>query len=475
MADVGAKKPSGSAAGAGRASEKLWGGRFDSPTDAGVERFTASIHFDRALARFDLRGSAAHARMLASVGLISADDERALREGLAEIGAQIDAGRFPFDAALEDIHMNIESRLREIVGGETAGRLHTGRSRNDQVATDLALYLREVSTAAERGILELRSILVERAAEHIDTVLPGYTHLQKAQPIRYAHYLLAYYEMLDRDRQRFLDGFQRVNVMPLGSGALAGTNYPINREELAEDLGFPAVTENSLDAVSDRDGAIEFLSAAGLLMMHLSRFSEEMVLWSTDEFGLIDLPDDFCTGSSLMPQKKNPDVPELIRAKTGRVYGHLVALLTVMKGLPLAYNRDLQEDKEAVFDTADTIRDVLTVLTELVHGIEVHREAAERAARTGFLLATDLADYLVDKGLPFRQAHEIVGRIVRDFLDHHKDFAQIALKDLQKFSDRFQKDVLDYLDLEASLERKKSTGSTARKRILERIRQIESQ
>jgi argininosuccinate lyase len=454
--------------------KKMWAGRFRQETNRRVEAFTSSLPFDRRLYRHDIAGSIAWARALTQVKVLSADEATKITEGLKRVQTSIEEGRAAFTEQDEDIHMAVERLLTENIG-ELGGKLHTGRSRNDQVALDLRLYLRDEMKQGIERIKGLQSALVAQAKTHIDVVVPGYTHLQKAQPIRFAHYFLAYYEMLDRDRQRFLDGFQRVNVLPLGSGALAGTNYPIDREALAGDLGFPSVTQNSLDAVSDRDGAIEFLAAVSILMMHLSRFSEEMVLWSTDEFGLIDLPDAFCTGSSLMPQKKNPDVPELIRAKTGRVYGHLVALLTVMKGLPLAYNRDLQEDKEAVFDAADTIRDVLTVLTELVQGIAVRREAAERAARTGFLLATDLADYLVDKGLPFRQAHEIVGRIVRGCLDQNKDFGQITLKDLQEFSDRFQKDVLDYLDLEASLERKQSTGSTARKRILERIRQIENE
>jgi argininosuccinate lyase len=452
----------------------MWSGRFRQETNRRVEAFTSSLPFDRRLYRHDIAGSIAWVRALNQVKVLSPDEATKITEGLKRVQISIEEGRAAFTEQDEDIHMAVERLLTENIG-ELGGKLHTGRSRNDQVALDLRLYLRDELKQGIERIKGLQHALVAQAKTHIDVVLPGYTHLQKAQPIRFAHYFLAYYEMLDRDRQRFLDGFQRVNVLPLGSGALAGTNYPIDREALAEDLGFPSVTQNSLDAVSDRDGAIEFLAAVSILMMHLSRFSEEMVLWSTDEFGLIDLPDAFCTGSSLMPQKKNPDVPELIRAKTGRVYGHLVALLTVMKGLPLAYNRDLQEDKEAVFDAADTIRDVLTVLTELVQGIAVRREAAERAARTGFLLATDLADYLVDKGLPFREAHEIVGRIVRSCLDQNKDFGHITLKDLQKFSDRFQKDVLDYLDLEASLERKQSTGSTARKRILERIRQIENE
>jgi argininosuccinate lyase len=453
-------------------NKKMWSGRFKSPTNKLVESFTASLPFDRRLYAHDIAGSIAWARALARAKVLTKDEADKIGDGLKTVQKEIEAGRAEFSDRDEDIHMAVERLLTERIG-ELGGKLHTGRSRNDQVALDLRLYLRDEMKEIVEAIKALQSALTAKAKSHIDVVLPGYTHLQKAQPIRYAHYLLAYYEMLDRDRQRFLDGFQRVNVMPLGSGALAGTNYPIDREALAGAMGFPAVTQNSLDAVSDRDGAIEFLAAAAVLMMHLSRFCEELILWSTDEFGFLDLPDAFCTGSSLMPQKKNPDVPELIRAKTGRVYGHLVALLTVMKGLPLAYNKDLQEDKEAVFDTVETAKTSLTILTELVNGITVRREAAERAAGNGFLLATEAADYLVGKGLPFRQAHEVIGRIVRYCLDQKKDLTEISLKELQKFSNRFQKDILGHLDLEASLERKQSTGATARNRILEQIRRIE--
>ncbi|HTN44414.1 MAG TPA: argininosuccinate lyase [Nitrospiria bacterium] len=453
-------------------NKKMWSGRFTAETHRRVEAFTASLPFDRRLYPQDIAGSIAWARALSRAKVLTQDEADRITEGLKAVRITIEEGRAVFEEQDEDIHMAVERLLTERIG-ELGGKLHTGRSRNDQVALDLRLYLRDEMKHIIEAVKDLQDGLVAKAKSHVDVILPGYTHLQKAQPIRYAHYLLAYYEMLERDRQRFLDGFQRVNVMPLGSGALAGTNYPINREELAEDLGFPAVTENSLDAVSDRDGAIEFLAAAGILMMHLSRFCEELVLWSTDEFGYLELPDAFCTGSSLMPQKKNPDVPELIRAKTGRVYGHLMALLTVMKGLPLAYNRDLQEDKEAVFDSVDTVKTSLSVLTEMIPGITLRREAAAKAAENGFLLATEAADYLVEKGLPFRQAHEVVGRIVRYCLDQGRDFRQLSIKELQKFSDHFQKDVIGFLDLEASVERKQQTGATARNRILERIRRIE--
>jgi argininosuccinate lyase len=449
----------------------MWSGRFTSETHRLVEAFTASLPFDRRLYAQDITGSIAWARALFQAKVLTKEEADKITEGLKDLRKAIEGGRASFSEQDEDIHMAVERLLTEKIG-ELGGKLHTGRSRNDQVALDLRLYLRDEMKHIIEAIKDLQDVFVDKAKSHIDVILPGYTHLQKAQPIRYAHYLLAYYEMLDRDRQRFLDGFQRVNVMPLGSGALAGTNYPINREELAEDLGFPAVTENSLDAVSDRDGAIEFLASASLLMMHLSRYCEELVLWSTDEFGFLELPDAFCTGSSIMPQKKNPDVPELIRAKTGRVYGHLMALLTVMKGLPLAYNRDLQEDKEAVFDSVDTVKATLSILTEMIQGITVRRDAAAKATEAGFLLATEVADYLVEKGLPFRQAHEVVGRIVRYCLDQQRDLTQVSLKELQKFSSLFQKDIIGYLDLEASLERKQQTGATAKNRILERIRKI---
>jgi len=453
-------------------NKKMWSGRFKSPTNKLVETFTASLPFDRRLYAHDIAGSIAWARALAHAKVLTKDEADKITIGLKAVQKTIEDGRAEFSDQDEDIHMAVERLLTERIG-ELGGKLHTGRSRNDQVALDLRLYLRDEIKEIITSVKALQSALTAKAKNHIDVVLPGYTHLQKAQPIRYAHYLLAYYEMLERDRLRFLDGFQRVTVMPLGSGALAGTNYPIAREALAEALGFPSVTQNSLDAVSDRDGAIEFLSAASILMMHLSRFCEELVLWSTEEFGFLELPDAFCTGSSLMPQKKNPDVPELIRAKTGRVYGHLMALLTVMKALPLAYNKDLQEDKEAVFDAVETTKTSLTILAELVKGITVRREAAERAAGNAFLLATEAADYLVGKGLPFRQAHEVVGRIVRACLDQKKDLTQISLKELQNFSPLFQKDIVGYLDLEASLERKQSTGATARNRIRDQIRRIE--
>ena len=462
MADRGARKPSGPGAKAGGASEKLWGGRFDGQTDAGVERFTASIHFDRALARFDLRGSTAHARMLASVGLISAEDERALIEGLAEIAAQIESGRFPFDPALEDIHMNIESRLREIVGIDVAGRLHTGRSRNDQVATDLALYLRDVSGAAERGILELRGILIERAAEHLDTVLPGYTHLQRAQPVRLAHHWLAFAEMLSRDAGRQRNLRSRLSDCPLGAGALAGSTLPLDRRHTAAALGFDAPSANSMDSVASRDVALEFLSIAAICMIQLSRLAEELVLWSTAEFGFVELSDAYSTGSSLMPQKKNPDVPELVRGKSGRAIGNLVALLTVMKGLPLTYNRDMQEDKEPIFDSATTLRDALEVMGGAIRTLRVNTERMAAAADDAMLLATDLAEALVVAGIPFREAHEAVGQIVRHCIGKKLDLRALSRADLQAFHVGFAASAAEIASLESALEGRNVIGGTAR-------------
>jgi len=462
MADRGAKKPSKPGSGAREASSKLWGGRFKGQTDAGVERFTASIHFDRALARFDLRGSTAHARMLASAGLISTKDERALIDGLAEIAEQIEAGTFPFDPAFEDIHMNVESRLREIVGVDVAGRLHTGRSRNDQVATDLALYLRDVSQATERGILELRGILIERAAEHLDTVLPGYTHLQRAQPVRLAHHWHAFAEMLGRDASRQRNLRSRLSDCPLGSGALAGSTLPLDRAHTAAALGFDAPTANSMDAVASRDVALEFLSTAAICMVQLSRLAEELVLWSTAEFGFVELSDAYTTGSSLMPQKKNPDVPELVRGKSGRAIGNLVALLTVMKGLPLTYNRDMQEDKEPLFDSAATLRDSLTVMGGAIQTLRVNEERMAAAADDGMLLATDLAEALVLAGVPFREAHEAVGRIVGHCVSKEIDLRSLTREDLRAFHGAFSASAAELASLESALEGRRVIGGTAR-------------
>ena len=398
--------------GAKPGATKAWSGRFSEPVDDLVKRFTASVGFDQRLAEFDIQGSLAHARMLRATNIISAADLEAIERGLAAIGEEIRNGTFPWSVDLEDVHLNIERRLTEMVG-DAGKRLHTGRSRNDQVATDVRLYLRAAIDHVQTLIKGLQRALLDLAENHADTVMPGFTHLQVAQPVSFAHHLLAYVEMLSRDAQRFADCRKRVNRLPLGAAALAGTSFPIDRQMVAKELGFDGVCENSLDAVSDRDFAIEFVAAGALTMTHLSRFSEELILWMSPRFGFIDIADRFCTGSSIMPQKKNPDVAELVRGKTGRVNGHLVALLTLMKGQPLAYNKDNQEDKEPLLDTVDTLMMSLAVFAGMVGGITVNAERMRSAAREGYATATDLADYLVKKGLPFREAHEAVAQAVR--------------------------------------------------------------
>ncbi len=444
-----------------RRQQKAWGGRFRQATDPAVERFSASIHFDRALARFDVRGSIAHARMLGRAGLISEADAEALVAGLRDVLAEIEADRFPFDPAAEDIHMNIEARLREQIGA-VAGRLHTGRSRNDQVATDLLLFLRDASGAVRRGIGELRGVLLERAREHLDTVLPGYTHLQRAQPVRLAHHWLAYVEMLARDAARFADAAARAARSPLGSGALAGSTLPLDREDTARALGFEGPTRNSLDAVSSRDAALEFLAASAICMVNLSRLSEELVLWSTTEFGFVELADAYSTGSSLMPQKKNPDVPELVRGKTGRVVGALTSLLVTMKGLPLAYNRDMQEDKQPLFDAVATLGDSLEVLAGTVATLRVDTARMRTAAEDPMLLATDLAEILVNEGVAFREAHEAVGRIVGHCDEKGLDLRSLSREDLRAFHGAFPASADELLDLDRSLEARSLAGGTAR-------------
>ncbi|MDH3211534.1 MAG: argininosuccinate lyase [Myxococcales bacterium] len=443
---------------------KPWAGRFQERTSPAVERFSASIHFDRALARYDIRLSMAHARMLRRTGLLSESQEQALLEGLDAVAAEIESGDFPFDPALEDIHMNVEARLLERIGPD-AGRLHTGRSRNDQVATDLALYLLDASRAAERGILDLRQVLVERAREHVDTVLPGYTHLQRAQPVRLAHHWLAFVEMLGRDGARFRDLRGRLDRCPLGAGALAGSTLPLDPEQTARELGFAGPTRNSMDAVASRDGALEFLSAAAIGMVHLSRLAEELVLWSTSEFGFIELADAYATGSSLMPQKKNPDVPELVRGRAGRAIGNLVTLLTVMKGLPLTYNRDMQEDKEPVFDSATTLRDALEVTCGAVATLRVNAERMRQAAGDPLLLATDLAEALVREGVPFREAHEAVGRVVHHCLEKDLDLSTLSREDLGAFHPAFTAPACELTNLDQALERRGLPGGTARKAV----------
>ncbi len=425
-----------------------------------VKRYTASVEFDKRLAEFDIQGSLAHSRMLGAQGIISADDVKAIEAGLNEILQEIRAGQFEWKLDLEDVHLNIEKRLTDKIG-DAGKRLHTGRSRNDQVATDVRLWLRATVDDAIARIRQLQTSIVDLAEEHADTAMPGFTHLQVAQPVTFGHHLLAYFEMLQRDAERLQDARKRINRLPLGAAALAGTSYPINREMVAETLGFDAVCENSLDAVSDRDFAIEFTAAASLVMMHLSRFSEELILWSSPRFAFVDIADRFCTGSSIMPQKKNPDVPELVRGKTGRVYGHLTALLTLMKGQPLAYNKDNQEDKEPLVDTADTLLVTLEIYADMLRGIKVNKQAMRSAATEGFATATDLADYLVKKGTPFRDAHEVVALAVRHAVEKGCDLADLPLAELQKFSAQISEDVYQVLTLEGSLASRNHRGGTA--------------
>ena len=455
-------------------TNKPWGGRFSGATDPTVERFSASIHFDRVLARHDIRGSRAQARMLGNAGLISADDAAGLLGGLDLIAKEIEDGTFPFDPALEDIHMNIEMRLRAHLG-PVAGKLHTGRSRNDQIATDLTLFLREVTLATQRGLLELRGVLVERAREHLDTILPGYTHLQRAQPVRLAHHWLAHVETLGRDASRFRDAHARIRFCPLGAGALAGSTLPLRREETALELGFEGPTRNSMDTVASRDAALEYLASAAIAMVHLSRLAEELVLWSTAEFGFIELADAYSTGSSLMPQKKNPDVPEIVRGKTGRAIGNLVTLLTVLKGLPLTYNRDLQEDKEPLFDSVTTLRDSLEVMSGALATLEVRVDRMAEAAADPMLLATDLAEILVQSGVPFRDAHEAVGQIVGHCTRKQIDLRSLSHADMQSFHEAFGAGADELLDLERSLESRSLAGGTARSRVESTLTEVEAE
>ncbi|MGK2944727.1 MAG: argininosuccinate lyase [Desulfuromonadales bacterium] len=442
-------------------SNKLWAGRFTQPTDAFVEEFTASINFDQRLYRYDILGSVTHAGMLARQGIIAEDEAGTIIHGLNEILAEIEEGKFVFSVAREDIHMNIEARLIEKIG-PVGGKLHTARSRNDQVALDVRLYLRDEVDAISIALKQMQSALLAQAEVNLDVIMPGYTHLQTAQPVLFSHHMLAYVEMLARDAGRLNDLRSRLNLMPLGAGALAGTTFPIDREWVAGQLGFAGVTRNSLDSVSDRDFAIEFCSFASILMMHLSRLSEELILWSSADFAFIDLSDGFCTGSSIMPQKKNPDVPELVRGKTGRVYGNQISLLTLMKSLPLAYNKDMQEDKEPLFDTIDTVRGSLKVFAEMIAKMAVNPERMRIAAARGFSTATDVADYLVRKGLPFRNAHEVVGKTVRYCVDNGKDIPELTLEEFQQFSTAIDADIFDHVTLEASVNARKATGGTAR-------------
>lgn len=446
------------------AQDKLWGGRFTQPTDKFVEEFTASIDFDKRLYHQDIRGSVAHARMLGRQGIIPHEDVEKIVHGLKEILEQIEAGQFDFSVGLEDIHMNIEARLSQKIG-EAGKRLHTGRSRNDQVALDIRLYLRDEIVEVVAYLDMLIDSLLEQAEKNLDVVMPGFTHLQSAQPILFSHHMLAYVEMFKRDKGRMEDCLKRVNVLPLGAGALAGTTFPIDREYVAEQLDFPAVTRNSLDSVSDRDFALEFMSDSSILMMHLSRLSEELIIWSTSAFRFVDLSDGFCTGSSIMPQKKNPDVPELVRGKTGRVYGNLMALLTVMKALPLAYNKDMQEDKEPLFDTIDTVKGSLKIFADMIREMRVNVLSMERAAGQGFSTATDVADYLVRKGLPFRDAHEAVGKSVAYCVENEMNLEELSLAEWQLFSPHFAEDIFAAITVEASVNARNVIGGTARNRV----------
>jgi argininosuccinate lyase len=439
---------------------KLWGGRFTQSTDAFVQAFTASVEFDQRLASYDIQGSVAHAKMLTHVGILTEQECTQIVDGLADILSSIEAGDFEWSIALEDVHMNIEAALTERIG--IAGKkLHTGRSRNDQVATDIRLFMRDQLELIQSELTRLQTGLVGLAGEHADTIMPGFTHLQVAQPVTFGHHLLAWFEMLKRDSERFADCAKRVNVMPLGSAALAGTSYPIDRMMTADLLGFSRPCANSLDGVSDRDFAIEFCAAAALLMIHLSRFSEEIVLWTSAQFNFIHLPDAFCTGSSIMPQKKNPDVPELVRGKTGRVNGNLVSLLMLMKSQPLAYNKDNQEDKEPLFDTVDTVLGSLRAFADMVPNIEPVKESMLKAAKQGFSTATDLADYLVGKGIPFRDAHEVVGLAVRLGTETDRDLSELSLEELRHFSEDITEDVFEVLTLEGSVSARDHIGGTA--------------
>ncbi len=449
-------------------SDKAWKGRFTQPTDAFVEAFTASVGFDRRLYRHDIRGSIAHARMLAAVGIIEEREAALITQGLGAIEQDIDDGRFTWSVGREDVHMNIEASLIERIG-EVGKKLHTARSRNDQVATTVRLYLRDGLDGLTEQLQHLGDVFLTLAEREAETVMPGFTHLQVAQPVTLGHHILAWFEMILRDAERLIDARGRVNVMPLGAGALAGTSFPIDRQMTAKALGFARPAENSLDAVSDRDFVIEFTAAAALIMVHLSRIAEELVLWSTPQFGFIELADGFCTGSSIMPQKKNPDVPELLRGKSARVIGHLTALLVLMKGQPLAYNKDNQEDKEPLFDTLDTVRDSLRALTELLPATTFHRERMHREALRGYPTATDLADYLVRHGLAFRDAHEAAGRAVRLAIDRGVDLADLPLAELKTCSPLIEADIFPVLTLEGSLAARDHLGGTAPRQVREAI------
>ncbi len=450
-------------------SEKPWAGRFSLPTDKFVEEFNASIGFDKRLYKFDIKGSMAHARMLARQSIITEDEARIIISGLEKVLEEIESGRFTFSEDDEDIHMAVEKRLTEIVG-PVGGKLHTARSRNDQVALDVRMYVIEEAETAKAYILNLQTVLVEKAINNLGVIMPGFTHLQTGQPILYSHYLMAYFQMFKRDFLRINDMVMRMNYSPLGAAAMAGTTFPIDRTFTASELGFYGPTENSVDSVSDRDFTIEFLSALSICMMHLSRFSEELILFSNPDFGFINLSDDYCTGSSIMPQKKNPDIPELIRGKTGRVYGNLMAMLTIMKGLPLAYNKDMQEDKEPLFDSVDTVLASLKIFAPMITKITVNEDKMREAAGRGYSTATDLADYLVRKGLPFRQAHHAVGKTVAYAIEMDKKLEELSLEEMRRFSSIIDEDVFKYISLDASVNSRNSYGGTSAESVMTQIK-----
>ncbi|MDO7906585.1 argininosuccinate lyase [Paenibacillus sp. JX-17] len=452
---------------------KLWGGRFTKQTNKLVEEYTASIGFDKALAEEDIQGSLAHVTMLGRCGIVPQEDVDTIKEGLHKVLARIREGSIEFSVSDEDIHMNIEKHLIEEVGA-VGGKLHTGRSRNDQVATDMHLYLRNRVVSLTGMLHALQEALVIQARDNLDTIVPGYTHLQRAQPILFAHHLMAYVSMFQRDAERLMDSYKRINILPLGAGALAGTTFPIDRHFVAEQLGFDGVYENSLDAVSDRDFIVEFLAGASLIMTHLSRLSEELVLWSSNEFNFIELDDAFCTGSSIMPQKKNPDVPELVRGKTGRVYGNLIGLLTVLKSLPLAYNKDMQEDKEGMFDTVATLEGALQLFAPMIATMKVKKDVMRQAVNQDFSNATDIADFLVNKGLPFRQAHEVIGKTVLYCIQNGKYLLDLSLEEFQQFSELFDERIYDVLQPEAVVNARNVYGGTATAQVQAAIERSEA-
>ena len=453
-------------------SEKPWDGRFTEKTDRDVEKFTSSIDIDKRLYLFDIEGSVAHCKMLAKESIITEDEASLLIQGLGKVKREIERGEFHYDDSLEDIHMHIETRLIQEVG-KAAQKLHTARSRNDQIALDVRMYLKQETFNIIKNLIELRKVIVSLAKINIEVVLPGYTHLQKAQPVLLSHHLMAYYEMFSRDTDRFHDCLKRIDVMPLGSAALAGTTYPINREYTSKLLGFCRISENSIDSVSDRDFIMEFLSAASICMVHFSRLSEELIIWSSSEFGFVQLPDSFATGSSIMPQKKNPDVCELVRGKTGRVFGDLVSLLSIMKSLPLAYNRDMQEDKTPLFNTVDILKSCIKIYKKMLPNLIINKDIMEASVSTGFLNATDLADYLVTQGMPFRKAHSCVGHAVSYAIKNRKELHELTLKELKSFSPLIDQDVFNVLTIQQMVDRRVSYGGTATKNVSAAIKKAE--